>query len=470
MAHISDFKNFKKLLENNNLNYSNSESILEAKLIPGDKPANQNAVEIDFDTDKDLFELDEEVKNLAQLQKLKSDLSKSGVSNSTDRRYEGDLIDILLQGVWRSSPFAPGRDKKAFKSWFKENAPEEKWWNILDESTLWKGFQNYLLKTKARGISLVKIADPIDVSIKEDGNMYTIGRISRRTGPVKNTTKQSLSGYSNVVRYMNIWNFTNFANGHQDYYVLPKTGLANKDDKRDAKGKYVSLTGTSRVTKTKSPYLYSKSNTTVDAINIAKKGGDTKTVGAKAGGEGAMQLAYNNGVSDKDKSGVKIDSNHPLVKQEAKKILSLLTDNDYIDAMTLVSSASPVWDSANQTMELYKKEGKKIAGNSDPGDGNDYASNNAKLAYERGNILAMALKAALGDRLPGTMDISWKISTDEPGSGKHAKYTWNKANDPGKTFKTPAGSRASGGDKTREEGFISGKIFAYRLKFPSPTA
>ena len=82
----------------------------------------------------------------------------------------------------------------------------------------------------------------------------------------------------------------------------------------------------------------------------------------------------------------------------------------------------------------------------------------------------MALKAALGDRLPGTMDISWKISTDEPGSGKHAKYTWNKANDPGKTFKTPAGSRASGGDKTREEGLMSGKIFAYRLKFPSPNA
>jgi hypothetical protein len=469
MAHISDFKNFKKLLENNNLNYLNSESILEAKLTPGGKPANQNSVKLDY-SQRIGVSLSEEVKNLAQLQKLKSDLSKSGVERSTPQEYREDLIDILLQGVWRSSPFAPGRDKKAFKTWFKENAPERKWWTIENESSLWDGFQNYLLKTKAKGISLVKIANPIDVSIKEDGYMYTIGRIISRNGPVKDTTKPKTSGYANVIRYMNTWNFSNFAKGHQDYYVLPKTGLVNKDDSRDSEGKYVSLTDTSRVSDMKSPYLYSRSNTTVDAINIAKKGGDTKTVGAKAGGEGAMQLAYNNGVSDKDKSGVKIDSNHPLVKEEAKKILSLLTDNDYIDTMTLVSSASPVWDNANQTMELYKNEGKTTAGNSDPGVGNDYASKNAKLAYERGNILAMALKAALGDRLPGTMDISWKISTDEPGSGKHAKYTWNKANDPGKTFKTPAGSRASGGDKTREEGLMSGKIFAYRLKFPSPNA
>ncbi len=469
MSHISNFTRFKRLLENSNLNYLGSESILEAKLVPGTAPANQNSVKLEDYSPK---EVRQDIKNLQQVQKLQGDLKKSGVLSSIYGPIDkGDVVDALLEGVWRSSPFAPGRDKKAFKDWFKENAPGKKWWTISNETTLWEGFQDYLLKTKARGLSLVKISNPIEVAIDEtSGYLNTLGRISSQTGPVKKMTSTSGSNYSYVLKYMNGWNLSNFAKGHQDYYVLPKTGLVNKDDKRDSKGKYVSLTDSSRVNNTKSVYLYSRSNTTIDAINIAKKGGDTKTVGAKAGGEGNMQIAYNNSVWDKDTSGAKIDGNHPLVKQEAQKILKLLTDeNDYIDSMTLISSASPVWDSAEQTMELYKKEGKTTEGDSDPGDGTDYASKNAKLAYNRGNQLALALKAVLGDRLPGTMNIKWKISTDEPGGGKHAKYTWNKANDPGKTFKTPAGSRSSGGDKTTEQGYVSGKIFAYRLKFASPT-
>ena len=457
MAHISDFKKFKILLENNDLNYLDSNRVFEGSNPGGDDPKSKIAVEIDVAAFPGNFNVPSEVFTTTSIANFMESLKRKKISkyfNGTAITNLEEITSSILNGYfWASFWGASEEKRKEKKDNFEKYAGDKKSWKYTDQERF-NLMCDWIVGGGKHGLAWNEM-ETLEAKVSEAGRLYTVGFPVASNGPIKKIgTKIKSSSYVRTLRYLNTVNLYNFMNGHDSGYNLTASGLTD--------GAYLDF-GKKR--KGVKPYFYVGKKIDISKVEDTETGGDEKIVGAKTGGEGAMQLSYNNGVSDKDKSGVKIDANHPLVKAEAEKILDLLGEKDYVDSMTLVSSASPVWDNSNQTMELYKKEGKATSGNSDPGEGKDYASNNAKLAYNRGNILAMALKAALGDRLPGTMDVSWKISTDEPGGGKHAKYTWNKASDPGKVFKTPAGKVSTGGDKSTTEGTQAGKIYAYKLKF-----
>ena len=198
-------------------------------------------------------------------------------------------------------------------------------------------------------------------------------------------------------------------------------------------------------------------------VSREEEEGKTTIIGAKIGGKGAINIGFLQGKFQKDDKGTALDSNHPIIQAEAQKILgALLEKGDYVDSMTLTSSASPEWG-ALKTMADYAD--KTTSGTGDPGVGTDDASNNAKLAFNRGNQLALALSKALGNKLGKPITVNWKISSEGINKGRNVTYSWNKENDPGReeTTQDTATSDVSGG--TTISGAKAGLWYQYNIDF-----
>lgn len=127
--------------------------------------------------------------------------------------------------------------------------------------------------------------------------------------------------------------------------------------------------------------------------------------------------------ADKQRADVDFDQGKATIKQEgiakittlAQTILERFKDKT-IEKFELVSSASPEW-TGGETMASYA--GKTTSGTGDPGVGKDFASNNAKLAYDRGVSFMTELNRQLQAKgHPGFSNytINWQIS-DKGGPG-----------------------------------------------------
>lgn len=460
MAHISNFKRFKILLENNNLNYLNSTSIFEAANPGGSGEKSKLAVKINGDDFPGEFSVPDEVFTTTSIATFMQSFKSSKMKYYFPRELKSDLKQLVasfLNGYFWSSFWGASEEKrKEKKEKFEKHTGDKKSWKYTDE-------QRFNLMCEwivGGGNHGLKWSEMETLEVKADGTyIYAIGYPHTYYGPIKKigTKTKGQAGYKKSIVYMNTVNIYNFMNGISSNYDLKSSGLIDDAYLNFSKKK----TGLK-------PYFYVGEKIDISKVEDTESGGDEKIVGAKAGGEGSVNISFETGKYTTDTSKKVIDSTYKTIVDEANKIKSLLGEKDYVDSMTLVSSASPDWDNKDtQTMKLYKKEGKVTSGDADPGKGDDYASKNAKLAYDRGNHIAKILKELLGDRLPGTMKVKWKISTDGANGGKNASYTWNKASDPGKVFKTQAGKVSTGGDKSTTEGKKAGKIYAYKLKFNS---
>ena len=245
----------------------------------------------------------------------------------------------------------------------------------------------------------------------------TIGVLSRSGNSllIKNTEKSLSSSIKAVCAYINAFNLQNWATG--DFTQYDPTAILNKSNQVDLTGSNPGAT----VKQSGYLMLVSPASASVTAGSI---GTETETVQGAQAQTGDVEIAFTTGRADIDDKGVKVDANHPKVKEIGDKIIGYLGDNGVIDSMTLTSSASPDYGSIKNVAGWDKSYPKGTTGTTDPGAGADDAGKNMKLAYDRGATFRAALYAYLGGHAKeNSINLSWKISTDAPGGGKNISYS-----------------------------------------------
>jgi hypothetical protein len=243
----------------------------------------------------------------------------------------------------------------------------------------------------------------------------TIGKVN--SDSVTETDKRKTSSLSAICAYINMFNLTNWAVGNFTQY--DPTKIVDKDN-------IVDLTGSGGGTVKESGYLM-----LVSPASASVTGGSvtttTETPQGKEAQTGTTEIAFTALSADTDDKGLKVDANHPKVKEIGDKIISYLGDNGVADSMTLISSASPEYNSGKggpSKLEDYAAKKKPTSGTAAPASVVDDYDKNAKLAYDRGVTFRNALAAYLGGHVNATnIAISWKISLDEPGGGKNISYS-----------------------------------------------
>lgn len=244
----------------------------------------------------------------------------------------------------------------------------------------------------------------------------TVGRVSPEV--VSDMGKQSMSSYDNLIRYMNAFNLynTNFSNVAPDYtqYVLSDMIDANQ---------YVDFQKT--VSATNMIYVYTPGT---KAPNVAGKELTSTTVGAAAPVSKQYDVSFDTGVAT-------IPANDAEVAKAVQDAIAMFPDGN-ISNLTVVSSASPEYNSAQGGPRTLADYGQNTTGTGDPGAGTDNIAKNKKLAYDRGVSFMTALNAGLeaqGKPAVTGYTINWQIS-DKGGSkvpGRYAEVQWEKAGSKG---------------------------------------
>jgi hypothetical protein len=270
------------------------------------------------------------------------------------------------------------------------------------------------LKFTTTNVGKVQLYGPQKFSID------TLGKVSgsvttTAAAEIKNSASTSTSMLSHICQYINGFNIQNWAAG--SFLQIDPSKIVGVDNVTD-------LTGASReayVEERGFLRLVSPASSSVAGGSIGKE--STSIQGAQAE-TGNVEIAFTALRSDIDDKGVKVDANHPKVKEIGDKIIGYLGDNGVIDSMTLTSSASPEYGSVKNVAGWEKSYPKGTTGTADPGVGADDASKNMKLSYDRGVVFRTALYAYLGGHVnQNAIAVSWKISTDAPGGGKNITYS-----------------------------------------------
>jgi hypothetical protein len=247
-----------------------------------------------------------------------------------------------------------------------------------------------------------------------EGKINTVGYTSGVSFNSVDIVKSSQ--LSQVCAYINGFNLQNWAAGSFTQY--DPTKIVNGD-------KVVDLTKNGNATITEKGYLIFVTSATAD-VEEGSRETTTELTQGEEGKTGAVEIAFAVGKSDVDASNVKVDANHPKVKEIGDKITQYLGENGVIDKMTLTSSASPEYDSKNggpAKLEDYAAKKKPTSGTTAPTALVDAYDKNAKLSYDRGVTFRNALIAYLGAHLKAnSISVSWKISNDAPGNGKNISY------------------------------------------------
>jgi hypothetical protein len=141
-----------------------------------------------------------------------------------------------------------------------------------------------------------------------------------------------------------------------------------------------------------------------------------------------------------------------------------------IETFELISSASPEWNS-KETMANYA--GKTTSGTGDPGVGNDFASNNAKLAYDRGTSFMTELNSVLKAKGHPGFDkytVKWQI-TDKGGPLENGRFVdLNLVTNESKPKIEKVGTKVTGtataGAATGGEAEMSCNVYYFKVKRP----
>jgi hypothetical protein len=431
MAHISNFKRFKILLENNNLNYiAINESYPASTSTPnaaGDK------------------------------------IGKSGDS------YQGILnISPGGQDAFNNSGQAVARDA-AQECFGKTTMPGFKVGtrsSFIDDNTETSNIYRALIGGAAMMAGKSKLlGDDDDIAkyasafaakttkvgtkkliLKKDSTYRVISVEEVKTNLIKTGAgKKGYSALDSVMRYINAFNLRNWVLGSGVQYDPNK--ILNDNNRVD-------LTSNSNSTIDEKGFLY-----LVSPGEFVQSKGEREDVDQVVQGEeaksGAVEVSFGN-------MKYAVDPTNPKVKEIGDKIKSYLGDQGTIKAITITSSASPSWNGAKTGLSN---------GTGAPGGGkltkDNFASEtselgNQYLAYLRGERFEAALHAYLGDAYPANAKttIAWKVSTDAPGSGKHIKYTVTTT---GKAPQTITKTEFQGGDGEVKKGVA--ELVIYKVTF-----
>ena len=304
----------------------------------------------------------------------------------------------------------------------------------------------------------IKIGAPEQVDYtKKGGQMATLGKMNIDSAydvvgwNEEERGKLQGNGVMYVARYLNGYNLANCAAASWKQYDFASC----IDDNTKA------FTAFKATTEIKNKVVLYTTN--VIAETAGGKESNTTITGGVSAQTGGTEIMFKQGSADLDKAGIKIDANHPKVKEMGDSILGYIGEQGVLDSMILTSSASPEWN-GGETMDSYK--GKVTSGTGAPAAGTDFAALNAKLAYDRGVAFQNALIAYLGGHVKAnSIQVGWKISTDAPGNGRNVTYNVKtKSVSPTPVTKTTFMS----GSQTSQNLMGQGKLAKYTVTWNIP--
>jgi hypothetical protein len=285
-------------------------------------------------------------------------------------------------------------------------------------------FEDDTLKDKIDDIApqlkfTTTISGKVQLYGSSSGRISTQGQIVEpNTGGavyISNTADTKESSVIGICKYINGFNLQNWMTGN--FLQIDPTKILDQNNVTD-------LTGAMREAYVEERGFLRLVSPASASITAGARGTETETVQGAQAQTGNAEIAFTAGKSDIDDKGVKVDANHPKVKEIGDKIIGYLGNNGVIDSMTLTSSASPEYGSIQNVAGWEKSYPKGTTGTADPGAGADDAGKNMKLAYDRGVVFSNALYAYLGGHVKqNAIAVSWKISTDAPGGGKNITYS-----------------------------------------------
>jgi hypothetical protein len=254
----------------------------------------------------------------------------------------------------------------------------------------------------------------------KDGKPYKQWRVSTNGSVATrkvSTGKTTDSALSQVISYINTFNLQNWATGDFTQYDPTKIVTDNNITDLSAQSPaivkergYLMLVGTGAA-----------------SIEGGTMGKEQEITQGEEGKTGVVDIAFTVGSADTDSAGVKVDANHPKVKEIGEKITKYLGEKGVIETMTLTSSASPEFapeKGGPKTLADYTTKKKPTSGAAAPTSVVDLYDQNAKLAYDRGVTFKNALAAYLGGHVKAnSISVAWKISTDGAGNGRNISYT-----------------------------------------------
>tara|TARA_R110002074_G_scaffold33472_6_gene93197 strand:+ start:3917 stop:5260 length:1344 start_codon:yes stop_codon:yes gene_type:complete len=444
MSYIENFKGFKKLLEDNNIDYSNFSTINEGL--------------------KDLKGMGLEpgglVKPVFSYPGIKESygLLLSYIKNPTDSSHQ-DGIDEA-EGSWEDYLRL---NKEPFNGYFLGTVPSN--WKAINYVALCgaiiaAGKSQGDVKITKKNIYDNSNIDSFTMAKETESNIEAVpaengigiaifGKVNNQASELETKRGQTTDSARNVMQYMNAYNMVQEmlgrTGGNKQYGGEEQVNSDGDLDLRkpgDSAG-IVLFTSRLATNRKSSPETSTKSTTEI--------------VGFEPGFEGVVDIAFQQGkavipTGDVDKVDALVEL--ILTKFKGKKV----------DSFVLTSSASPEW-AGGETMANYA--GKTTTGTGNPGKGDGkFAALNADLAYRRGVALMTAintkLKAAGHASFPNYV-VKWQISDKggPSGTGRFVDLNIQSNEMKGKEVTTTTTSRTGKVDQKGKIEGLDGMFYAW---------
>ena len=294
-------------------------------------------------------------------------------------------------------------------------------------------------------------ANDLKLTPTEAGGVDTVGRVNyidSQRAKIIREGESTFSGMSKLAAYINSWNFIQWAsNGNQNAAY----------DQQSIKDGYFDLTvasGKAGVPANPAVLLYADKFYEKATAQRDEKT-EVESVGGVDAAKGQADIAFEQG------SSVIPATEIPKIKALAEVVKAKFGKDQTVDNFELISSASPEWN-GGETMADY--EGKTTTGVGDPGEGSDFATNNFKLAYDRGVSFMRKLNEILQEMgHPGFNNpvIKWQVSDQGPGKGRYVDLQIERNAEKPKVKATTTVS----GKQTSAGGSQSQKATLYAYKF-----
>lgn len=243
------------------------------------------------------------------------------------------------------------------------------------------------------------------------GLIATLGRIAQLDVAIVQKGVQLASTYNFLYQYLNAFNAGNVAG--QDFTQYDLSNMLDPDN-------YVNLLGAAKYPT--SFILYTQGDKVPNTANKDIQT-TTKTVGGVAPVSKDYDVAFAQGSSV-------IAANDAEIAKAVQDAITMFPDGN-ISNLTILSSASPEYG-AIKNVAGWEKNYTTTSGTTDPGAGTTDATNNMKLAYDRGvsfmNALNAGLAAAGKPQVQG-YTVNWQIAgTGGPlKNGRFTQVQWEKA-------------------------------------------
>ena len=397
MSHISDFKNFKLMLENNNVNHMSSTRIFEdiqgsiESAAPGAKIVSLGLYTGNVFPEKEKPNLYTTARKTFGPTAM-PEMHASGQSINNDSEFSG-LLNLFLRGIRQIT----GTDKLGGSG--SGDIDVDKAEEIVNSLNI--------KSTKVGNVKTI-MEKHADASGKVTGTyVQSVGTVKKKYID-KAGNKKGLSSFNQLQDYLNTFNIQNWAAG--DFTQYNPNKMLNDMNRVDL------TKDSAAIMDNNNQFMYM-----ITPGEFVQTKGSREEENVTVQGQGAQE-----GVAVNDFVTMKFESKptDKTVIDIGNKILGYLGDKKAIKKITLTSSASPIWKGKNTALSngTGDPSGGKLKNNTFANEASELG--NQYLAYLRGLSFRNALKKYLGDAYPDGSEtvINWKVSSDEPGAGKHFKY------------------------------------------------